>query len=110
MPIYEYECSSCGHRVEVIQKVNDPLLEECPQCNEATLRKMVSAAGFRLKGTGWYVTDFRDKGKPNNKQDAGKKAGSSREASSKDELPKAEPTTSKSDASAGSSASASSAD
>ncbi|MGF1615069.1 MAG: FmdB family zinc ribbon protein [Gammaproteobacteria bacterium] len=79
MPIYEYECSACGHRLETIQRMNDPPLETCDNCNQPTLRKMVSAAGFRLKGTGWYVTDFRDKGKPKpasvkSKDDGGKEA------------------------------------
>lgn len=64
MPIYEYECSACGHRLETIQKMSDPPLQTCDNCNQPSLRKMMSAAGFRLKGTGWYVTDFKDKGKP----------------------------------------------
>jgi putative FmdB family regulatory protein len=64
MPIYEYECDRCGHRLEAFQKLNDPPLVQCPACSEDGLRKLVSAAGFRLKGTGWYATDFKDKGKP----------------------------------------------
>ncbi len=64
MPIYEYECDSCGKRKEVIQKFSDPLLVDCPSCGEAALRKLVSAAGFRLKGSGWYETDFKNKPKP----------------------------------------------
>jgi putative FmdB family regulatory protein len=61
VPIYEYQCDACQHKFETIQKVSDPLLEECPECGEKSLRKLVSAAAFRLKGTGWYVTDFKDK-------------------------------------------------
>ncbi len=63
MPIYAYKCSACGHEQDVLQKISDPLLTDCPQCGQATLVKQVTAAGFQLKGTGWYVTDFRDGGK-----------------------------------------------
>nr|VFK22984.1 MAG: putative regulatory protein, FmdB family [Candidatus Kentron sp. MB]VFK26578.1 MAG: putative regulatory protein, FmdB family [Candidatus Kentron sp. MB]VFK74536.1 MAG: putative regulatory protein, FmdB family [Candidatus Kentron sp. MB] len=70
MPIYEYECSQCAHRVEVIQKMSEPPLLDCPECKEPSLRKLVSAASFRLKGTGWYETDFKnkDKSKPTTKE------------------------------------------
>lgn len=69
MPIYEYACGACGHRLEAIQKMSDAPLTECPECKKATLEKWVSAAGFQLKGTGWYATDFRDKGKTDSKKD-----------------------------------------
>ena len=59
MPIYEYQCDHCGHRLEIIQKVNDAPLQVCPQCKQEQLRKLVSAATFRLKGSGWYETDFK---------------------------------------------------
>ncbi|TNF98019.1 MAG: zinc ribbon domain-containing protein [Gammaproteobacteria bacterium] len=65
MPIYEYECKSCGSRQEVIQKLSDAPLKDCPDCGEAELKKLVSAAGFRLKGSGWYETDFKSGGKRN---------------------------------------------
>ncbi len=61
MPIYEYECQQCGHKKEAIQKISDPPLKLCPACNQETLRKLISAAAFRLSGTGWYETDFKDK-------------------------------------------------
>ncbi len=61
MPIYEYECQSCGHRLEVIQKMADQPLQDCPACEEAALKKLVSAAAFKLKGGGWYETDFKNK-------------------------------------------------
>jgi putative FmdB family regulatory protein len=64
MPIYEYECPSCGHRMEAIQQLGAPALTACPACAKTDLRRLVSAAGFRLKGSGWYATDFKDKGKP----------------------------------------------
>lgn len=59
MPIYAYRCSTCGHAKDVLQKISDPLLTECPSCGAATFQKQVTAAGFQLKGSGWYVTDFR---------------------------------------------------
>ena len=77
MPIYEYECKKCGHQEEVLQKVSDPLLTRCPACGAESFVKKVSAAGFQLKGSGWYVTDFRDKGR------GGKPAGESGGASAK---------------------------
>ena len=67
MPIYAYRCERCGHAKDVLQKISDPVLTVCPVCGEPTFRKQVTAAGFQLKGSGWYVTDFRgDKpgGKP----------------------------------------------
>ena len=64
MPIYEYRCSSCGHEKEVLQKLSDLPITECPACGKPTLRKLVSAAGFHLKGSGWYATDFKGGAKP----------------------------------------------
>ncbi len=61
MPIYEYQCEDCGHKFEVIQKIADALLTDCPSCKQPRLRKMLTAAAFRLKGGGWYETDFKDK-------------------------------------------------
>ena len=62
MPIYEYCCASCGFEDEYLQKVSDPLLTDCPECGRATFTKLVSAAGFQLKGNGWYATDFKNSG------------------------------------------------
>jgi putative FmdB family regulatory protein len=59
MPIYEYRCEACGHQGEHLQKVSDAPLKVCPECGKAKYRKQLSAAGFQLKGTGWYATDFR---------------------------------------------------
>ncbi|MEO5764510.1 MAG: zinc ribbon domain-containing protein [Casimicrobiaceae bacterium] len=70
MPIYEYRCSSCGARHEVLQKLSDPRLLTCPACHKDALVKQLSAAGFQLKGSGWYVTDFRNTGKAAAKSDA----------------------------------------
>jgi putative FmdB family regulatory protein len=65
MPIYAYKCSACGHARDVLQKISDVPLTVCPACNAASFQKQVTAAGFQLKGTGWYVTDFRDGGRKN---------------------------------------------
>jgi putative FmdB family regulatory protein len=65
MPFYEYRCETCGNEMEVMQKMSDPPVAECPACGEPNLRKLVSAAGFRLKGGGWYETDFKKGGKKN---------------------------------------------
>ena len=63
MPIYEYTCEGCNHHLEALQKLSEEPLVYCPECGEAALRKKVSAAAFRLKGSGWYETDFKDSGK-----------------------------------------------
>ena len=65
MPIYEYRCQDCGHELEKLQKMSDAPLVECPACGKAALKKLVSAAAFRLKGGGWYETDFKKDGKRN---------------------------------------------
>jgi len=72
MPIYEYRCSACGHEFEILQKISDQPLTECPACGKGALAKLVSAAGFQLKGSGWYVTDFRDGNKSKKDTDKGK--------------------------------------
>ena len=70
MPIYEYRCSQCGHELEAMQKITEAALTLCPSCRADTLVKLVSAAGFQLKGSGWYATDFRGGSKPAAKGDA----------------------------------------
>ncbi len=67
MPIYEYECRGCGDLHEFIQKFSDSPKRKCPSCGKLRLKKLISAAAFHLKGDGWYVTDFRDKGKAKDK-------------------------------------------
>jgi len=64
MPIYAYRCSECGNAKDVLQKMSDPVLTECPACGAQAFTKQVTAAGFQLKGSGWYVTDFRGDNKP----------------------------------------------
>lgn len=62
MPIYEYRCTSCGFQNDYLQKLSEPTLTDCPECGKSTFAKQVTAAGFQLKGTGWYVTDFKNNG------------------------------------------------
>jgi putative FmdB family regulatory protein len=62
MPIYAYKCESCGHAKDVLQKISDAPLTDCPACGASSFRKQLTAAGFQLKGSGWYVTDFRNGG------------------------------------------------
>jgi putative FmdB family regulatory protein len=64
MPIYAYKCASCGHAKDVLQKMSDPQLTVCPACGKATFTKQLTAAGFQLKGSGWYATDFKGGGTP----------------------------------------------
>jgi putative FmdB family regulatory protein len=59
MPIYAYRCNACGHAKDVLQKISDPVLTTCPACSAEAFQKQITAAGFQLKGSGWYVTDFR---------------------------------------------------
>ena len=79
MPIYEYRCSSCGKELEALQKLSDTPLKTCPACHADTLVKLMSAAGFQLKGSGWYATDFKGSGaKPAAKKDSGESATESK--------------------------------
>ena len=82
MPIYEYVCQECGHQLEAIQKISDAPLKECPECGKSGLQKQISAAGFRLKGGGWYETDFKKGGKKNLAGDTAKPAEKSSAKSS----------------------------
>lgn len=70
MPIYEYQCRVCGHQLEVMQSLSDKPLTICPACQGETLNKLISAAGFQLKGSGWYLTDYSAKGKTPTTPDA----------------------------------------
>ena len=92
MPIYEYRCKSCGHELEKLQRISDPALTDCPVCTQSELTRLVSAAGFRLKGSGWYETDFK-KGSKKNLHDSGDSA----DGSSKPDTSKVESTSKSSD-------------
>ena len=77
MPIYEYECRDCGRRLDALRKISDPPLTECPECGRHSLKKLLSAPHFRLKGSGWYETDFKHSGreKPAGEAKAGAENG-----------------------------------
>lgn len=81
MPIYEYVCVKCEHSMEAIQKMSDDPLKDCPECGEAALQKKISAAGFRLKGAGWYETDFKSGSKKNVASSDSKKNSDSKKSS-----------------------------
>ncbi len=81
MPIYQYQCTNCGHQLEALQKMSDPKLVDCPKCESASLKKQVTAAAFKLNGTGWYETDFKHSGKkPSASNDSAKSAPQSSDA------------------------------
>ncbi|ARP97002.1 FmdB family zinc ribbon protein [Bordetella genomosp. 13] len=89
MPIYAYKCTECGHAEDVLQKISDTPLTVCPACGKAAYAKQVTAAGFQLKGSGWYVTDFRGNGS----QPAAAKPASSEGSSAASATPAAAPAT-----------------
>ncbi len=97
MPIYAYKCEACGNAQDVLQKMSDPLLTVCPACGQATYKKQLTAAGFQLKGSGWYVTDFREGAKPEKSGDDGKadkkSEGDKADKSDKSDATAAAPTT-----------------
>jgi putative FmdB family regulatory protein len=77
MPIYEYKCGECNHQLETMQKLSDAPLKDCPVCNRPTLKRLISASGFQLKGSGWYATDFKNSGrKQEPKSDSAEKSPS----------------------------------
>lgn len=81
MPIYEYQCESCGHELEALQKLSDAPLTQCPECQKSSLKKQISAAGFRLSGGGWYETDFKSGKKKNLAGDSSQSSSSSSSSS-----------------------------
>lgn len=88
MPIYAYRCADCGHAQDFLQKISDGPIAQCPSCGSANFAKQVTAAGFQLKGGGWYVTDFRDSGKKDGKKaDAGTGAGETKPDGKTDSKP-----------------------
>jgi putative FmdB family regulatory protein len=83
MPIYEYRCTECGHQDEFLQKVSEAPLTECPACGKPTFQKLLSAAGFQLKGSGWYATDFKGGGSSKKPADQGGAAKSDAKSDAK---------------------------
>jgi len=90
MPIYEYQCKECGHQLEAIQRFSDAPLTECPACHKLALAKQISAPSFRLKGAGWYETDFKTTNKRHGTQDAESGSASTKSESAKTEGSKTE--------------------
>ena len=90
MPIYEYRCSSCGFQKEYLRKVHDPLLSSCPECGKASFEKMLTAAGFQLKGSGCYASDFKNSGAkpPQKEKTEAPNAEASKTEASKTDSPK----------------------
>ncbi len=98
MPIYAYKCQSCGFAKDVLQKISDPVLTDCPSCGQSSFQKQVTAAGFQLKGSGWYVTDFKGSGASTSApataaggSDAPASAATSESSGSKSDAPAAAP-------------------
>uniref|UniRef100_UPI0028A70B47 FmdB family zinc ribbon protein n=2 Tax=Alcaligenaceae TaxID=506 RepID=UPI0028A70B47 len=89
MPIYAYKCSACGHAKDVLQKISDAPLSVCPECGQSTFSKQVTAAGFQLKGSGWYVTDFRNNGSGNSSSGANSSSPGAAPASAESATPAA---------------------
>lgn len=97
MPIYEYRCQACGHELEQLQRLSDPVLKDCPACAKPKLQRLISAAGFRLKGAGWYETDFKQGNKRNLVEGSG---GSTESTTGSGSKPASTDAASKSDATA----------
>jgi putative FmdB family regulatory protein len=94
MPIYEYECTQCGHQLDALQGINEPRLSECPACNKTSLKRLISAPNFRLKGKGWYETDFKTGNRKNlveNKDDSSVKTDETKEDKTKENKTKKTP-------------------
>lgn len=83
MPIYEYECQACGHQMEAMQRMSDDPLKDCPECHKPELKKLISASAFRLKGGGWYETDFKSKNQKNLSKSGESGSGDSKSGDSK---------------------------
>lgn len=95
MPIYEYTCEDCFHDFEIMQKVSEEPVKACPSCGKERVKKLVSAPQFKLKGTGWYETDFKNKPKKESKGDSPSKEGASKEGDSKKDTKADKPTETK---------------
>ena len=94
MPIYEYECTQCGHQLDALQGINEPRLSECPACNKTSLKRLISAPNFRLKGKGWYETDFKTGNRKNlveHKDDSSVKTDETKEDKTKENKTKKTP-------------------
>ena len=88
MPIYEYRCETCGEQIEKLQRINDDPFRDCPACGRSSLRRLVSAAGFRLKGSGWYETDFKRDNRRNLADSGKEKSDTSSKTDTSKDVPK----------------------
>jgi putative FmdB family regulatory protein len=88
MPIYEYTCDACGHHFEMIQKISEKPIKQCPKCFKDTAEKLVSAPGFRLKGSGWYETDFKNKSSKEQEKPSSNTKGESKKTPSENKVSK----------------------
>jgi putative FmdB family regulatory protein len=95
MPLYEYECSACGHRFERIQKFSDPPVEECPNCGKKNVQKLMSSPAIQFKGSGWYITDYARAKESGKSKESGESKGSTESKESSASKDSKEPTTSK---------------
>ena len=86
MPIYEYQCGSCSHELEKLQKMSDDNLVDCPECEQPALKRLISAAAFRLKGSGWYETDFKKDNKRNLADASGKDTSDKKSSGTADKM------------------------
>ena len=109
MPIYPYLCNDCGHEFDRLQKIGDDPLKVCPECGAESLRKKLTAAAFKLKGTGWYETDFKDKGKKGDKDGDRASGGTEAAKDSKDKKDDKKPDTKSSESKSASTSSTSNA-
>lgn len=92
MPFYEYQCTACSHRLEALQKISDEPLQHCPECGAGKLKKLVSKSAFRLKGAGWYETDFKNSGSTADKRDQDDNQKSSAQKNNDKESTNSKPT------------------
>ena len=103
MPLYEYQCDACGCRFEVIQKFSDPSVESCKECGKGPVRRLLSSPAIQFKGTGWYITDYSQKGKSGSSSGTPAKSDATKSDTSKTDSTSSKPEAAKSDTSSGSS-------
>src|SRR5262249_4104295 len=101
VPLYEYQCDACGCRFEVIQKFSDPAVESCKECGKGPVRRLLSSPAIQFKGTGWYITDYSQKGKSDTASGAPAKPGAAKAGTASSDSTSSKSDAAKSDSSAG---------